>query len=1188
MIRIVKVFLVLGLLVTMLSHSYSEGIMKTGLFKVDEARKEILSIEAKRLKLNLVSVTTDQPIYWPNEEVFVKVVMPLNGNDEVKITVQKKDATPIVTLTKKLNEAGILVLPVLSGKQNKLEVGQYRVDVRSSDNSLKGYATFSVVEGALGALSFAYDFEEISDPTKLGQAKGAWFVGNPGGMGKRWGNFLYVKNELRVMNQPYNGMVTVKSRCYLPGCNGVEAGPSVTMPVKDGQLEVYLDIRGHSGPFEIEVITPKGNLRHMFARSGHVERENILLSWGMTNEFAGTLAPYENTTLIYGRSIYVAKQSENKEDAFYLPSVICDGSGKMPIQVHKAVENPRAFVLLPDQKGEGKVQEISLPRRLKKGAVLEVPCYPPFMLVGVGGFLSDSWKFTQGWALIFTEASVTVEVSTPPAEKPLSEIDVTIQVKDRVTGQGVSGYGILEVYDNRVPSKTPLDALFSSIGDEVRRASAHLASYRDLTGIPEMSLKGVGAMGVGTPRAGATVFAPPENPLLKMAGTVKTRREISGETPMEGSVEEVSETIREGEKKVVYCDVVKTDDFGNAVVKVQLPPQMGRINARFAFVKGFDFVEKTSKTDSRKDTGVELEIMPILTKGSVLSARATVTNHLPDNVILRVSGGGIEKPQEFEVASGIHEIVFEMKGENYGQLSAVLVDKNGKILDKRRLEVRDAGTMPVTFSDVHISDGTAMVLEKGRRVAIYQHPARLLQGALSNINTTMKSWFGHAEAISARCAVSAIVLRGIEEKILDDEGLAQEFETMLDKGIKDLSEAFFDRQSGLIRPYPGIAPSPLWSAWVHRNLLTAIRNIEATKEVSKRIKRLKEAKEMVVAIEDSLRSKGLSLTEEALYDPSTGHDLFPVIIDGKVVYRAVTDDVVTKWYVDKVGELLETPACDKELRATCGKKYDLGRFLKAFERTGRLYVLLSVANALYKKDRSEFFSVFNTIAKGLIATQEPGLLQGPALLGGVYSAPHTLVKFVELLLELAKDKRIAFSPEVEIQKDGKVERVMVLDTPIIVEAQNQDMTLYAPQFVTVRADVTKELSIYDYLERKPFFRVKVSKKDLVVGEGTDIIVDLPKGHDPTQYYAIILLPSNLSARQTEDLLADYRGSLLYGQKSEGGERIQILQVPFRGSSRLVIKAEATMKGQSKGFIVVRHINNEEVIATVDTGVVIVK
>ena len=1185
MTRIAKTCLVLVFLVASTSHSYSGGFMQTGLFKVDEAKKQIVSIEPNHLKLNLVSVTTDQPIYWPNEDVFLKIVMPLNANDEVQITVQKKDATPIVTTTKKLNEAGILVLPVLSGKEKKLEVGQYRVDVRTSDNSLKGFATFSVVEGALGALSFAYDFEEVSDPKKLGQAKGAWFVGNPGGMGKRWGNYLYVKNELRVMNQPYDGTVTVKSRCYLPGCNGVEAGPSVTMPVKDGQLEVYLDIGGHSGPFEVEVITPKGNLRHMFARSGHVEREKILLSSGMTNEFAGTLAPYENTTLVYGRSIYVAKQSENKDDAFYLSSVVCDASGKVAIEVKKGIENPKAFVLVPEPKGEGKVQEISVPKTLKKGAVIEVPCRAPFVLVGVGGVLSDSSKFAQGWAFIFTEANVTVEVSAPATGKPLGDIEVTVQVKDRVTGQGVSGYGILEVYDNRVPSKTPLDALFSAIGDEVRRVSQHLASFRDLTGIEEEMSEDKAQR---HPQVYYSVSAKAARVEAKMVGGAKTREAVASETAMPEPAEDVSETIREGEKKVVFCDVVKTDAEGNAVVKVTLPPQIGRINARFAFVKGFNFVEKTSRTDSRKDTGVELEIMPILTKGSVLYARATVTNLLPDKVILKISGGGVEKPQEFEVQPGIHEIDFETRGENYGQLSAVLVDKNGKVMDKRALEVRDAGAVPVTFSDVRISDGTQMVLEKGRRVAIYQHPARLLQGVLANINTTMRSWFGHAEAISARCAVSAIVLRGIEERILDDEGLAQEFETMLDKGIKDLSEAFFDRQSGLVRPYPGIAPSPLWSAWVHRNLSIAIKNIEATKGVSKRITKLKEAKEMVQAIEDGLRGKGLSLAEEVLYDPSTGQDMFPVVIDGKVVYRAVTDDVVIKWFVDKVGAMLETPACEKDLSVAYGKQYDITRFLKAFERTGRLYVLLSVAQGLYKKDRKEFFEVFNRIAKGMIATQEPGLLQGPALLGGVYSAPQTLVKFVELLVELAKDKRIAFSGQVEVEKDGKVERFVVLDAPVIIEAQEHDMTIRAPEFVTVRADFTREVSVYDYLDRKPFFQVKLGKKNLVVGDETDIVIDLQKEKDPTEYYAVILLPSNLSARQTEDLLADYRGSLLYGQKSEGGERIQMLQVPFRGSSRLVIHAEATMKGTSKGYIFVRHINSEEVIATVETGVVRVK
>jgi len=94
-----------------------------------------------------------------------------------------------------------------------------------------------------------------------------------------------VKNEIRVLNKPYNGNAVIKSRCYLSGCNGVEAGQPVNAVIKDGLLETVLDVGGHSGPFEIEVITDQGSIRYLFEKSGHIERQNIPIALNMTKMF---------------------------------------------------------------------------------------------------------------------------------------------------------------------------------------------------------------------------------------------------------------------------------------------------------------------------------------------------------------------------------------------------------------------------------------------------------------------------------------------------------------------------------------------------------------------------------------------------------------------------------------------------------------------------------------------------------------------------------------------------------------------------------------------------------------------------------------------------------------------------------------------------------------------------------------
>ena len=263
-------------------------IRESGLFKIDKTKKEIISSSEKvknYLKLHFISVTTDQPVYWPDEEVFLKVLMPLHPDERITLTLMKKDAAPEKPQKYALNEGGIFVHKIMSGKDKKLQPGEYRVEVKNEKGSLFSAASFTVVEGALGALSFAYEFKKVTKPKELEKVKGGWFLGNAGGIGKRWGNGLNVKNEVRVLNKPYNGKATILSRCYLSGCNGCEAGPAIQTEIKNGLLEAVLEVGGHSGPFEIEVMTKEGSLRYLFEKSGHVERQNIRISNKLSKMF---------------------------------------------------------------------------------------------------------------------------------------------------------------------------------------------------------------------------------------------------------------------------------------------------------------------------------------------------------------------------------------------------------------------------------------------------------------------------------------------------------------------------------------------------------------------------------------------------------------------------------------------------------------------------------------------------------------------------------------------------------------------------------------------------------------------------------------------------------------------------------------------------------------------------------------
>jgi hypothetical protein len=308
-----------------------------------------------------------------------------------------------------------------------------------------------------------------------------------------------------------------------------------------------------------------------------------------------------------------------------------------------------------------------------------------------------------------------------------------------------------------------------------------------------------------------------------------------------------------------------------------------------------------------------------------------------------------------------------------------------------------------------------------------------------------------------------------------------------------------------------------------------------------------------------------------------------------VVYRAVTDKAVVNWYLKNMAPRLDLPNCRDlgEVNEMFIKSYDTYRFLRAFERTGSLYYLLLNAKALMLQGNKEFYPLFNTIARGMIFTGEPGLLQGPALLGGVYSSPQTMTKFLELLVLMAKDKRIASSPVIEVKAAGKTEKITLGEGMKIMDLAGP-VTVKAPAFVTVRVNDSREINMYDYLRRKAFFRAALSADELSMGDEADLVVELDGERDPSEYYAVIGLPSVLSVKQTEDILSDYKGQILYGQKAAGGEKITLVTVPFRGSRKMIIRAEAFLKGTSAGFVLVRHIANPDVIATVKTGRVRVK
>ncbi|HNY13563.1 MAG TPA: hypothetical protein PKK26_18410, partial [Candidatus Wallbacteria bacterium] len=299
----------------------------------------------------------------------------------------------------------------------------------------------------------------------------------------RWGNNLFVKNQLRQFNEPFSGMAAVKTRCYLPGCNGCEAGPAQNIGVKNGSLETGLDIGGHSGPFEIEVTTAKGSIRHMFQKSGHVERQSTKLTHNMTNDFFATLAPYEGTTQVYGRDVFIEKdRNRNENNALELISPAGDEANKIEILAKKTVKNARAVVFYFSDDCELKTREIALSKKIKKGEKIEVECLPPYSFIAVGGWNADNSRFFESWAIVFARSRMSVEINAPEDGGPLSSIEIELACTDMRSGNGIPCHGIIEVFDNRVESKSPKEQLVSAIGDSYRSLSGYTSNWRDLTG----------------------------------------------------------------------------------------------------------------------------------------------------------------------------------------------------------------------------------------------------------------------------------------------------------------------------------------------------------------------------------------------------------------------------------------------------------------------------------------------------------------------------------------------------------------------------------------------------------------------------------------------------------------------------------------------------------------------------------
>ena len=1189
-----------------------KGMQESKFFRVDmDARKAVAASDrvAAALKLDFTSVTVDQPQYWPNEKVYLRVLSLGREGAEWTGKLTKRDSQAR-DLKGTLDKNGVAVLEVLDGDQSALELGEYRIDVQIAGGKAKGAATFAVVQGSLGSVSFAHEFRKLTKPDELETLPAGWFLGNAAGAGMRWGNGLNFKNELRVSNRPFSGEVEVHSRCMLPGCNGTFAGPSQRIKSEGGKLAGTLNVGGHSGPFQIEVVTPRGSLRHQFEGSSHVEREMLAMSGNVSFAHRVSVAPYENTVQVPGRDLFI--ESKKSHDDPFTVETILPKNGKLQITVNALLKSAIVIAHQPKSDGSFESRPIQLPSDLPARKLLEVDIKAPYTLVTIGGFINDEFK--EGWAVGFAPSGLKLAIEAPAEGRPFASLPVTLKARD-LSDRPAQVSAVIEVYDNRVPARAPSTALASALGDSLRNASRSVASWTDNTGMIEEYIEdppprplrivpakkgkaakemdsmlgddapskpgaasssfGIGSLGLvgrgsggGGMGYGAIGAAPA--PSVRMASPmVAGRASMSrragggggGDSASSGDAEP-SEEIREGDRKVVFCGVLTTDASGQGTVNVTLPPQTGRLVVRVVAVRGLDYATSQSALDVKRDASVEVRVARSFVPGAKLVVPIDTHNDTKQPLTLVADGIGLNAPFQQTIAPGHGTVDLPLTLYKPGDLMVSLRDGNGQLRDQRRLPLLSLGEQPVTYSRLVFGDGGKVDVAAGETVRVYPGAGPLLRSVVMNVVTTTESWFGHAEALSARAAVRAVLLAAISKRLIDDEGLGHTIRTGIDKDIRDLDEAFCDKAGeGLCRPYPGVPHNPLWSGWVGRNLLSTIKALEQANSADARVRQaLATSQAMVGRIRQALQARAYKTDAEAGFD-SQGQGVIPVEIDGQVVYRVLTDDAVTRVATEKLLPRLDLDAPDSEIAFS--KAYDTFRFLRAFERVGGLQDLTEIATALYQKgDLANFAKLYRQVTRGMILSQEPGLLQGPALLGGVYSTPMALVRFLELQLLVGSRAKATEAGQIQGESGSQPLRF--------------EQALRGPSRISLAAGAIARIDRKDVVRMEPtpgrvFGRVRTSKTSAQAGEELSLSVELDATRDPLEYYAIIAVPTTTSVKQTEDILSDYRGQLIYGQQGQGGTQMQIVTVPFRGKRSLNLLLEGAYRGSSPGLVIIRHI-----------------
>ena len=497
-------------------------------------------------------------------------------------------------------------------------------------------------------------------------------------------------------------------------------------------------------------------------------------------------------------------------------------------------------------------------------------------------------------------------IEAPTEGRPFATLPLSIRARD-LSDKPAQVSAVIEVYDNRVPARAPAITARQRARDSLRNASRSVSSWTDNTGMIEEYIEDPppadpshssrdhaqgeerrkkeidSLLGDDSPRLPPRPAPPSASAgwawLVAAAGRrSRVRLDRRGSCDAHGcpngrglghprwaggrggsggqdAAAEPSEEIREGDRKVVFCGTVTTDENGVGSVRVTLPPQTGRLVVRVIGVRSLDYATAQTAVDVKRDVAAEVRGRAASCQGSPDRTDRHQQRHHghPD-----ADGRGRGRRRSFQrpVAPGHATIDLPLSLYKPGELLVTLRDGSGQTRDQRRMNLLSLSEQPVTYSRLVFGEGSKVELAAGETLRIYPGAGPLLRGVVMNIVTTSESWFGHAEALLARAAVRAVLVAAISKRLIDDEGLGHPADRHR-QGHPRSDEAFCDKAGeGLCRPYPGIAYNPLWTGWVGRNPISTIKALEQANSADARLRQsLTTAQAMLGRIRQALQQK---------------------------------------------------------------------------------------------------------------------------------------------------------------------------------------------------------------------------------------------------------------------------------------------------------------------------------------------